>query len=83
MSVHDAEQLHQAGRHLETLNQPKTQYEDDADSIGSTDLFDKPPVQQAVPGKALLSAAVQAKSTTEPAEVAPHLDQYEPAQDTV
>ena len=76
--------------HLESMNQPKTQYEDDADSIGSTDLFDKPPVQQAVPGKALLSAAVQAKSTTEPAEVAPHLEsmnqpktQYEDDADSI
>jgi hypothetical protein len=44
--------------HLQHMNQPTTEYEDDGDSLGSADLFDAP--SEPPPAKPLLAAAKKA-----------------------
>jgi hypothetical protein len=52
-----------SGDHLKDTNQPKTQYGDKGDSLGSNDLFDAP--KGPPPAKPLLAAALKAKQKSE------------------
>ena len=53
------------GAHLAGLNQPKSHFDDDSDSIASADLFDAPPAALMLPSKPLLSAALKAREEQE------------------
>jgi hypothetical protein len=57
--------------HLSNVNQPKTIYEDDDDSLGSTDLFDIPTGPP--PEKPLLAAALKARAQAKTQRSAAHL----------
>jgi hypothetical protein len=58
--------------HLAYMNQPKTEHEDDGDSLGSTDLFDEPKGPR--PAKPLLAATQKAAAAREQSQSASNTD---------